>query len=90
MKCKSGLPTPEELGEKVEKGEMTEAEAVEIMAERARRQALPFLYPPEESEVGGSDDPGDGGVATKSKNRLKTVLWLVLCGVALCIVMWFL
>ena len=33
-----GLPTPEELGKQIERGEMTEAEAAEIMAERARRR----------------------------------------------------
>ena len=33
------LPTPEELGERLKKGEITEAEAIEIMSERARREA---------------------------------------------------
>ena len=40
------LPTPEELGERLKKGEITEAEAVEIMSERARREAFANLFNP--------------------------------------------
>lgn len=76
------LPTPDELGEKVEKGEMTEAEAVEIMAERARRQALPFLYPPDEDEAPAQtadDDRKKAGVS-----RWKMVVGILLALAALC------
>ena len=38
------LPTPEELGERLKKGEITEAEAIEIMSERARREAFANLF----------------------------------------------
>ena len=40
------LPTPEELGERLKKGEITEAEAIEIMSERARREAFSNLFNP--------------------------------------------
>ena len=40
------LPTPDELGERLEKGEITEAEAIEIMSERARREAFANLFNP--------------------------------------------
>ncbi len=40
------LPTPEELGERLKKGEITEGEAIEIMAERARREAFATLFNP--------------------------------------------
>ncbi|MBO7091370.1 MAG: hypothetical protein J6W23_06260 [Victivallales bacterium] len=40
------LPTPEELGERLKKGEITEAEAIEIMSERARREAFANLFNP--------------------------------------------
>ena len=39
-------PTPEELGERLKKGEITEAEAIEIMSERARREAFANLFNP--------------------------------------------
>ena len=40
------LPTQEELGERLKKGEITEAEAIEIMSERARREAFANLFNP--------------------------------------------
>ena len=40
------LPTPEELGERLKKGEITEAEALEILSERARREAFANLFNP--------------------------------------------
>ena len=40
------LPTPEELGERLKKGEITEAEAIEIMSQRARREAFATLFNP--------------------------------------------
>jgi hypothetical protein len=38
------LPTPEELGEMIERGEITHAEANELMAERIRRQAFVSMF----------------------------------------------
>ncbi len=40
------LPTPEELGEKLKRGEITREEAIEVMSERARREAFAGLYAP--------------------------------------------
>ena len=40
------LPTPDELGEKLKRGEITKEEAIEIMSERARREAFAGLYGP--------------------------------------------
>ncbi len=42
----SDLPTPDELGEKLKAGEITKEQAIEIMSERARREALGGLYGP--------------------------------------------
>jgi hypothetical protein len=42
----SDLPTPDELGDKLKAGEITKEEAIEIMSERARREALGGLYGP--------------------------------------------
>ena len=42
----SDLPTPEELGDKLKAGQITKEEAIEIMSERARREALGGLYGP--------------------------------------------
>lgn len=75
------LPTPEELGEMIEKGQMTEAEAAEIMAERARRQALPFLYPPEE-------EPETREAPASPARRWLPLLWTLLALAGLCLVLW--
>ncbi len=40
------LPTPEELGEKLKRGEITREEAIEVMTERARREAFANLFGP--------------------------------------------
>lgn len=42
----SDLPTPDELGEMLKAGQITKEQAVEIMSERARREALGGLYGP--------------------------------------------
>jgi hypothetical protein len=43
---KDDLSTPEELGEKLKRGEITKEEAIEVMSERARREAFAGLYTP--------------------------------------------
>lgn len=43
---KDDLSTPEELGEKLKRGEITKEDAIEIMSERARREAFAGLYAP--------------------------------------------
>jgi hypothetical protein len=40
------LPTPDELGEKLKRGEITKEEAIEVMSLRARRDAFAGLYAP--------------------------------------------
>ena len=40
---KDDLSTPEELGEKLKRGEITKEEAIEVMSERARREAFAGL-----------------------------------------------
>ena len=47
---KDDLPTPEELGEQIKAGKITEAEAIEIMSERARRQAFANLFGPQQPQ----------------------------------------
>jgi len=54
------LPTPDELGEKLKAGEITREEAIEIMSERARREALAGLYSP------APQSPTDAGKANGS------------------------
>ncbi len=57
-------PTPEELGEKLTAGEITKEEAVEIMAQRARADAMTSLYSPaagEADEDGAGTAEGDSG-----------------------------
>lgn len=45
------LPTPDELGDMLKAGEITKEQAIEIMSERARREALGGLYgPPPETK----------------------------------------
>ena len=55
------LPTPEELGERLQAGEITREEAIEIMTARARRDAFSTLYAPPGAEPGQSPpDPSSG------------------------------
>lgn len=87
-----GLPTPEELGKRIERGEMTEAEAAEIMAERARRAALPFLYPPDDDEppqpAATATDRADRTPAPSARRRWLPLLWTLLALAALCALLW--
>ena len=56
------LPTPDELGDQLKAGEITREEAIEIMSERARREALAGLYGPTTQAPGGAG--GSGRAAT--------------------------
>ena len=60
----SDLPTPEELGDKLKAGEITKEQAIEIMSERARAEALGGLYgpPPEQAKR----DPEADAKATRA------------------------
>jgi len=51
------LLTPEELGEKLKRGEITREEAVEIMTERARREAFANLFGPMPGAAGQAAPP---------------------------------
>jgi len=51
------LLTPEELGEKLKRGEITREEAVEIMTERARREAFANLFGPMPGTEGKAAPP---------------------------------
>jgi hypothetical protein len=52
----SDLPTPEELGDKLKAGEITAAQAVEIMSERAAKR-LEGSMAPRRSRAGGTRKP---------------------------------
>ena len=58
--AKDDLPTPEELGDMLKRGEITKEEAIEVMSERARREAFAGLYgplPQPSAEPGGEAPP---------------------------------
>jgi hypothetical protein len=76
------LPTPEELGEKLKAGEITKEEAIEVMSERARREAFSNM-------LGGTSPDGDsrqagGGAAVGAAGK-----W-ILFGIILVLVLIFL
>jgi hypothetical protein len=62
------LPTPEELGEKLKRGEITKEEAIEVMSERARREAFAGLYTPI-----APDGTGATSAATAPRRAWKAV-----------------
>jgi hypothetical protein len=75
----SDLPTPEELGEKLKAGEITKEQAVEIMSERARREALGGLYgPPPEQTRAASDASAKAQRVVRGIAITTTVLALIL------------
>jgi hypothetical protein len=71
------LPTPDELGEKLKRGEITKEEAVEIMSERARRDAFAGLY--------GPLPPGGGAEGVPAGSKRSP--WRALAGVALVVLL---
>lgn len=82
-------PTDDELGEKLQKGEITREEVIEIMSERARQRAFATLFNPgaplgqaakdgQAPSAGGS--PGSGVTTARPWYRQRG-LWLV---IALC------
>ena len=66
------LPTPEELGEKLKRGEITKEEAIEVMSERARREAFAGLYAPI-----APDGTGATPAAPPPRRPWKAVAWFV-------------
>ncbi|NMA47887.1 MAG: hypothetical protein GX945_15130 [Lentisphaerae bacterium] len=84
-------PTDEELGEKLQKGEITREEVIEIMSERARQQAFATLFNPsaplgQATKNGQQPDADDAGAGARPWYRRRG-LWLVL---ALCLALVFL
>jgi len=71
--------TPDELGELLKRGEITKEEAIEIMAQRTRSEAMQNLYGP----VPGTGDEDGGAVAGKTAKPSRTALIVVLVLVVL-------
>jgi hypothetical protein len=77
------LPTPEEIGRMLEKGEITRGEAIEMMDERARQEALQNLYGPAPGQVEQTSGAADRPLASEGGGR---PLRLVALGVAILMV----
>ncbi len=75
---KDDLPTPEELGEKLKRGEITKEEAIEVMSERARREAFAGLYGPLPGQAKAAGAPA-GAAAPRRPWRTVAVFALLLC-----------
>ena len=73
------LPTPDELGEKLKAGEITREEAIEVMSERARREALAGLYGPQTGAPAGQTESDPQGTRRVS----IVVCSLILLGLVL-------
>ncbi|MGI5922508.1 MAG: hypothetical protein ACOX9E_01040 [Lentisphaeria bacterium] len=80
-------PTDDELGEKLQKGEITREEVIEIMSERARQQAFATLFNPsaplgraaQDRQQPGAGDAGAAAAARPWYRRRGLWLVLVLC-----------
>lgn len=68
------LPTPDELGEKLKRGEITEGEAIEIMSERARREAFSGLYGPREGTPADPNAPAEN----TSESTRRAGIWILI------------
>lgn len=79
------LPTPEELGDRLKRGEISKEEAIEVMSERARREALAGLYGPPTTTA-----PATAGTAGRPAGRGRRLAILVLAVVILILLMWWL
>jgi hypothetical protein len=78
------LPTPEELGEKLKRGEITKEEAIEVMTERARREAFASLYGPMAGTAGAAA-PSAG-----ARRPWKAIAAFVLLLLAAMVLLWLL
>lgn len=66
--------TPDELGELLQRGEITKEEAIEIMAQRTRNEAMQNLYGP----APGAGGEGKTGVTEPSAKPSRTAVIVVL------------
>jgi len=78
------LPTPEELGEKLKRGEITKEEAIEVMTERARREAFATLYGPQ------TDTAGTAGPTGAARCPWKAIVGFALLLVVAMVLLWLL
>ena len=74
----ANLPTPDELGEQLKAGKITKEEAVEIMTERARREALAGLYGPPPDQAGGATSAAKAARVVRMISIMTLVLGLIL------------
>ncbi|MBT3380314.1 MAG: hypothetical protein HN742_21280 [Lentisphaerae bacterium] len=66
--------TPDELGELLKRGEITKEEAIEVMAQRTRNEAMQNLYGPPPEAAAGDGEPGKA----PGKPSLKAVIVVLL------------
>lgn len=84
----SDLPTPDELGEMLKAGQITKEQAVEIMSERARREALGGLYgPPPDPQRSDPRAEEKARIVMRSIAVTMGVLALILVGLLVWIAM---
>ena len=76
------LPTPEELGERLKKGEITEAEAIEIMSERARREAFANLFNPNAKLGEEEKKPQESAQKQKKQAIILAVVIIIIIVIA--------
>ena len=76
------LPTPDELGERLKKGEITEAEAIEIMSERARREAFANLFNPAAQQSAQEEKPKESAKKQKKQAIILAVVIIIIIVIA--------
>ncbi len=69
------LPTSDELGEMLEKGEISREEAIEIMAQRARMEAFGAMNRQLEGAAGAPKYRSDG--SSPSRELVRTLILIV-------------
>ncbi|MBN2451176.1 MAG: hypothetical protein JXR77_12350 [Lentisphaeria bacterium] len=79
------LPTPEELGEKLKRGEITKEEAIEVMSERARREAFAQMYAPP-----AGDRHGRGTAQGADRSAQRAGRWVLVGIIVLLVILYIL
>ena len=82
------LPTPEELGDKLKAGEITREEAIEVMSERARREAFRQIYGQGRHPSGGADEENASPKANPARRVARWGLFGLLLALLLAILFW--